>query len=106
MKLRATRARSVKETKDTSQWLPEPENTIRQWSRTLKCDPKKSPAELKNTKIDFICFGSHFGVRLHWRIVLFGSGSHCEVFLVSVTDRTLARNSQLESSGFSVGYRL
>ena len=37
-------------------------------------------------------FGSHFGVRLHWRIVFFGSGSQGEVFLVSLTDRTLARN--------------
>ena len=54
MKLRATRARSVKETKNTSQWLPEPDNTIHQWSRTLKYDPKQFPAELKNTKIDFV----------------------------------------------------
>ena len=100
MKLRA-RVRSVKETKNTSQWLPEPKNTIRQWSRTPKCDPKKFPTELKNTKIANL-FGSHFGVRLHWRIVFFGSASHCEVFLVSLTDRTLARNS-LTSLGFFVG---
>ena len=50
MKLRA-RVRSVKETKNTSQW-PYPSQ----------------------------------------RIQLFRSGGHCEVFLVSLTDRTLARN--------------
>ena len=51
MKLRA-RVRSGKETKNSSQWLPEPKNMIRQWSRTLKCDPKKCSTELKNTKIE------------------------------------------------------
>ena len=38
-------------------------------------------------------FASHFSVRLHWRIVFFGSGSHCKVFLVSLMDRALDRNS-------------
>ena len=36
-------------------------------------------------------FGSDFGVRLHWGIALIGSGNYCEVFLVSLTDRALAR---------------
>ena len=47
MELRA-RVRSVKETKNTSQWLPEPKSTIRQWwGRTPKCDLQKNPIELK-----------------------------------------------------------
>ena len=33
----------------------------------------------------------HFGVGLHWRIVFFGLGCLCEVFLISVTDRNRSR---------------
>ena len=83
-------------------------STIRQWShQTLKCDPKKLPTELKNTKIEKRCWfaGSYFLRSIqHWRIVPFGSGSsHCEVFLVSLTYRTLARNDSLARLGFFVG---
>ena len=40
IKLRA-RVRSNKEFENTSQWQRDPKNTIPQWSRTPKCDPKK-----------------------------------------------------------------
>ena len=72
-------------------------NTIRQW-------PVESNAKMRSKKVFnfgvFLVqwsvgtfFGSHFSVRLHWRIVFIGSDSHFEVFLVFLTDRTLARNS-------------
>ena len=96
MKLR-TRVRSVKETKNTSQWLPEPKKHD---------SPVASGVERQNAiqkGFQFWCFlvqwsvgtffGSHFSVRLQWRIVFIGSDSHFEVFLVFLTDRTLARKS-------------
>jgi hypothetical protein len=55
-------------------------HTIRQWSRTPECDPKKFPTELKNTKIENF-FGSHFGVRLHWRKMFLGSRFPWEIFI-------------------------
>ena len=60
IKLRA-RVRTYKGSENSSQWERDPMHTIRQWSRTPECDPKKFPTELKNTKIENF-FGSHFGV--------------------------------------------
>ena len=39
-----------------------------------------------------IFFGLHFGVRLHWGIVFFGSRCHCKLFSDSLLVRTVARN--------------
>ena len=60
----------------------------------------ESNAKMRSNKFSILMFfssvgnffGSNFGVRLHWGIVFFGSGSHCDMFLVSLTDRTLTRN--------------
>ena len=84
-----------------SHWKGEPRNIFREVSRTLKCDPKKFPTELKNAKSIFFLD----------RILAFDSpaekifiGSRCqwEIFIASVRDRTLARNS-LTRLGFFVG---
>ena len=90
IKLRA-RVRTYKGSENSSQWERDPMHTIRQWSRTPECDPKKFPTELKNTKIENF-FGSHFGVRLHWRKMFLGSRFPWEIFIASVRARTLARN--------------
>ena len=46
------RARSVRESENTSQWQCDPKNTIPQWSRTPKRDPKKFRTELKKHQIE------------------------------------------------------
>ena len=45
-KMRA-RVRTYKGSENSSQWERDPMRTIRQWSRTPECDPKKFPTELK-----------------------------------------------------------
>ena len=67
-KLRA-RVRSVKETKNTLQWLTVPKNTIRQWSRTPKCDPIFSLSML----VFFSSVGCQWETLLNDRILAFGS---------------------------------
>ena len=47
MKLRA-RVRIYKGSVSSLQWERDPMHTIRQWSQTPECDPKKIPTELKN----------------------------------------------------------
>ena len=84
------RVRTNKEFENTSQWQRDPKNTIPQWSRTPKCDPKKFSILVFFSSVGNF-FGSRFGVRPHWGIVFFGSRCHCEVFSDSLLVRTLAR---------------
>ena len=55
-----------------------------------KCDPKKFPTELKNTKIEHF-FGSHFGVQLTCVKMFIGSRFQWKIFIAPVRDQTRPR---------------
>ena len=93
MKLRGGVLRANKESENTSQWQREPKSTIPQWSveSNAKIRSKNKSIEKKSSSVGNF-FGSHFGVRLLWRVVFFGSRCHCKVFSDSLLVRTVARD--------------